>query len=98
MADTGYDPYNTSTRLPALSVEFTPEPRFTCTNCQEAPCFAGWDNCLECGVAITLVEDPDYIAFARRTYAHERDWLAKLEAEWNRQASAFVPCGAQVAA
>lgn len=71
---------------------------FTCSNCREAPLFDGFDTCLECSVAISLIEQPEYLEFAKRTYAHEREWLAKLEAEWNRQASAFVACGAQVAA
>lgn len=75
-----------------------PDTNFTCTNCHEAPCFAGWNDCLACGVAVALVEQPDYLEFAKRTYAHSSEWLAKLEAEWNRQASAFVACGVQVAA
>lgn len=105
MTDAGYDPYNTATRLPALSVDFTCDAspthslneftgvRVTCRNCGESPPFAGWDDCLQCGTACALIEDPGYLEMAKRTFAHEPAWLAKLEAEWNRQASAFVACG-----
>lgn len=72
--------------------------RLTCTNCHESPPFTGWDDCLACGVAVLLVEQPDYLAFARKTFAHKTAWLAQLEAEWARQAGATVACGAQRAA
>jgi hypothetical protein len=60
-----------------------------CRNCTNAECFSGWDECLACGVAIALVEDPDYINFARRLYKDDSQWLAKLNNEWKRQASAL---------
>jgi hypothetical protein len=70
----------------------------SCINCREAEAFHGWDDCLKCGVAVALVEDPDYINLARRLYADQREWLKQLEAEWARQASALLAAGNQVAA
>ena len=68
------------------------DTNLTCTNCHEAPQFDGCETCLECTVAIALVEQPDYLEFAKRTFAHEPVWIARLEREWNRQASAFEAC------
>lgn len=64
--------------------------QITCRTCSLAPCFAGWDDCLACGVASTLIEDPDYINFARKLYADDSAWLRELEAEWARQVGAFA--------
>lgn len=61
----------------------------SCRNCNLAPPFKGWDECLPCGTAIALVEDPDYIELARRLYADDPVELARLEAEWARQSSAL---------
>jgi hypothetical protein len=67
----------------------------TCRNCQNAAPFEGWDDCLACGVACALVEDPDYINFARRLYKDDSAWLAQLNREWARQSQALA---SQVAA
>jgi hypothetical protein len=66
-----------------------------CSNCGEAEPFHGWDDCLACGVAICLVEDPDYINWARKCYAADSAWLAQLNREWARQSQALA---SQVAA
>jgi hypothetical protein len=65
------------------------DTKFSCRNCGENPPFHGWDECLECGVAGMLIEQPEYLAFARRVFADEPKWLVQLEAEWVRQASAL---------
>jgi hypothetical protein len=67
----------------------------TCRNCTNAECFEGWDDCLACGVAIALVEDPGYLEFARRLYKDDSAWLAQLNREWARQSQALA---SQVAA
>lgn len=63
---------------------------YTCETCHQAPCFPGFDDCLKCAVATCLVEDPQYLDFARRTFAHDAAWLAQFEAEWKRQADALA--------
>jgi hypothetical protein len=65
------------------------DKEFTCRNCHEAPPFHGWDDCLECGVASALIEQPEYLEFAKRTFTDQPKWLAQLEAEWTRQAAAL---------
>jgi hypothetical protein len=69
----------------------------SCRTCGLAPAFHGWSECLACGVAECLVEQPEYLDFARRVFADQTEWLAQLEAEWTRQASALAATG-QVAA
>jgi len=65
----------------------------TCPTCQLEPIYEGFEHCLKCEVAGALVEDPDYINFARRVYAGT-EWLAGVEREWQRQASALsITCG-----
>jgi hypothetical protein len=66
-----------------------------CANCGEAEPFHGWDDCLACGVAVALVEDPGYLAFANRLYKDDSAWLAQLNREWARQSQALA---SQVAA
>ncbi len=63
----------------------------TCTNCTESPPFEGFDTCLECSVAIALVEQPDYLEFARTKLAAHMPatWFTKLEREWARQLDAL---------
>ena len=64
-----------------------------CHTCQEAEPFAGWDDCLACGVATMLVEDPEYISFANRVFRDDVEWLRDLNAEWTRQAGALAVSG-----
>jgi hypothetical protein len=66
-----------------------------CANCGEAEPFHGWSDCLACGVAVALVEDPGYLEFARRLYKDDSAWLAQLNREWARQSQALA---SQVAA
>lgn len=63
---------------------------FTCQTCGLEPPFSGWDDCLKCGTACALVEDPDYLAFCNRVYASDSKWLAALNAEWKRQSTALA--------
>jgi hypothetical protein len=56
-----------------------------CRNCHESPLFSGFDECLPCGVAILRHEQPEYLAWAQRVYAQDVEWLAQLNAEWQRQ-------------
>jgi hypothetical protein len=66
------------------------ERTYHCRNCHEAEQFHGWDECLACGVAECLVEQPEYLDFARRVFADQSEWLAQLETEWARQSSALA--------
>lgn len=59
-----------------------------CPTCGLEPCFDGWDECLACGVATSINEDPSYIDFARRVFADDVQWLARLDREWERQQTA----------
>jgi hypothetical protein len=61
-----------------------------CPTCDAAPLFPGFDDCLKCAVASLLVEQPDYIDFARKTYRFDRAWLEQVEGEWTRQAGAIA--------
>lgn len=63
---------------------------YSCDTCGLAAPYKGWDSCLACGVASCLQEQPDYLAFARRVYVSEPEWLSGLEREWNRQLSALA--------
>lgn len=63
-----------------------------CSVCDNAEPFDGWSECLRCGTAACIQEDPDYIYTARRLYAGSH-WLGVLEAEWERQSSALLSAG-----
>jgi hypothetical protein len=67
-------------------------PVAMCVNCGLAPSFDGWDECVACGTAALLVEDPGYIDFAREHFAGTES-LRQLEREWDRQLSAIIECG-----
>lgn len=62
----------------------------TCDVCTLAAPYTGWDSCLACGVASLIQTQPDYLAFARRVFKSEREWLAGLEREWARQSTALA--------
>lgn len=69
---------------------------FTCTNCGLAPPYRGFDDCLACGAAALIVDSEQLVVVRRLNVG--TPWLATLDREIERQHSALVACGHQVAA
>lgn len=72
------------------------DTKFLCTNCGLAPPYVGFEDCLHCAAA-ALIVDTDQLIVIRRLNAGTQ-WMAELDREIERQASAIIECGAQVAA
>ena len=66
------------------------EREILCHTCRLESPYQGWDECLRCGIASSLAEDPDYIHWAEKTYADQPEWLAPVRREWDRQAIALA--------
>lgn len=95
-ATSGYDPYNSSTRLPRLD---TIQPEFECATCHEEIALGrGFGDCEKCTAAI-LIHGPHAahcLSEMRRWYGGT-PWMNSLEREIDRQMGALVACGRSVA-